>query len=129
MLSKINKYSVEYRELYTKCYNEIEKNTNSTVSSQALKGLSSINKAAGNAIAKVPIISNTQIDENLIQAGKNIKKVNKNRNKKKMDSLVSKKSAYVKPFIDNIKTIDQIYNEALELYVDSENIYIKCESQ
>ena len=39
--------------------------------------------------------------------------------------FVSKKSAHVKPFIDNINSIDYLYNKASDIFIDNEKIYIE----
>ena len=32
--------------------------------------------------------------------------------------------SYVQPFIDNVKTVNRLYNEPIELLFDQENLYL-----
>lgn len=122
--NKIETYSLMYRELYTECYNKLEGYSKSSIQSHLLGGLSKVNTAAGKAIEKMPIISKSQLDENLIEAGDKLGKFKSKRTEKTLDSLVDKQNSYVRPFIDNIIMINTMYNQPLEIYFDKENLYI-----
>ena len=88
-----------------------------------LKGLASVNKVAGEAIAKVPVISKSQIDENLIKAGDKLGEFNSKRTGQTLKQFIEKRSAYVRPFVDNINTVNRLYNQTTELLFDQENFY------
>ena len=121
---KIEDYSFEYRQLYTKTFAHIEKFAHSSIQSSLIKGLASVNKMAGEAIAKVPVISKSQIDETLIEAGEKLEDFGTKRAEQTMQQFLEKQSTYVRPFIDNINIVNALYNEPLELLFDKENIYI-----
>ena len=76
---KIEEKSYQYRDLYSMVYAQIESYTNSSLQSKFVGGLSAMNSTAGKVIAKIPIISKSQIDETLIETGK---KLDKYKNKK-----------------------------------------------
>lgn len=59
---KISEYSFRYRELYTRCYDQIADYSNSSVQSHILGGLSRVNTFAGKTIEKIPIVSKSQLD-------------------------------------------------------------------
>lgn len=70
--TKIDELSFQYRELYTEVYSQVEKYSKTSLQSRLFSGLSIANKAAGEAIAKIPVISKSQIDETLIGAGEKL---------------------------------------------------------
>ena len=121
---KIEEHSIQYRELYTKCYDQLEGYSKTSIQSQLLKGLASVNKVAGEAIAKVPVISKSQIDETLIKAGDKLGEFNSKRTVQTLNQFIEKQSAYVRPFVDNINTVNRLYNQPTELLFDQENFYL-----
>lgn len=121
---KLNQYSIKYRELYTDCFNQIEKYSKTSIQSSVLKGISAATKVVGKTIEKTPVISKSPIDEALIGASKKIHSVNENKTMKLMDILISCQSGYIKPFMDSLETVKNIYSNDLNLLFDSENIYI-----
>ena len=121
---KIEDYSFQYRELYTKCYDQIEGYSKSSVQSYLFSGLATINKAAGEAIAKVPVISKSQIDETLIETGGKIGKYGQKRTTQMMQQFVDRQGSCVRPFVEKINTVNRLYNQPIELLFDRENVYV-----
>lgn len=121
---KIEDYSFEYRELYTKSYDQIEGYSKSSLQSRLFNGFAAINKAAGEAIAKVPVISKSQIDETLIETGSKIGKYGQKRTAQTMQQFVDRQSSCVIPFVEKINTVNRLYNQPIELLFDNENVYI-----
>ncbi len=125
VVSKIEDYAYQYRELYTRSYDQIEGGSKSSIQSHILSGLATVSKFAGKTMEKVPIISKSQMDETLIDTGDRIDAIISKRTSKTMQTLIDKQySSYVMPFVENIKTISRIYNENLEIVFDHENLYI-----
>lgn len=112
------------RTLYTQCYNEIEGYANSSIQSHLLKGLASVNKIAGSAISKVPVISKSQIDETLIETGDKLGNLGSKRIEQTMKQLIEKQSSSVHVFVENINLVNRLYNQPIELLFDKDNIYI-----
>ena len=125
VVAKIEAYSLKYRELYTDCYNELESESGSSIQTALLGGVAHITKGAGDVIAKIPVISKGQLDEALIDAGERLGKTKEGKASKQMQSLVSGQTGMVKPFIDNINAVKQLYNEPLEFYFNQENLYLR----
>lgn len=121
---KIEDYSYQYRELYTKSYEQVEKYAKSSIQSHLLSGLVNISKVAGDVVAKVPIISKSQLDENLIEASGQLGKLNSKKAEKTIGRFVNNQGCYVRPFVENINTINRLYNQPMELLFDNENLYI-----
>ena len=107
----ITDYSYQYRTLYTKCYDLMKDYSKSSVQAGILSGLSAASKFMGNAIAKVPVISKSQLDENLIEAG----------------SLLGTQGEQraVVPFVENIRVINNLYNKPVQYRIDGDSIYVQ----
>lgn len=124
--TKIEKHLIQYKNIYTQTYEKIEHNARNSVESHILNGLASFNKLSGETLAKVPVISKTKLDETLIESSDKLKSFNKNRTTEKMQVLIDKQAASVRPFIDNVKMVDKLFNNNLEIVFDQENLYIKA---
>jgi len=86
--------------------------------------LSKISSGAGKLVEKIPVISKSQLDENLIKAGGILHDVNTNRTQNVMQILVDSQTDYIGAFVENIQTIDNLYNRPVQLMFDADNIYI-----
>lgn len=126
IVGKIEDYSFKYREFYTKCYDQIEGYSKSSIQSNFLSGLSIASRAAGKAIEKVPVINKSQIDESLIKTGDKIGDFSSKRTVKTMQTLVDKQNSYVTPFVENIKAVNRLYNRPLKIVFDRENLYLEA---
>lgn len=124
VIKDISHYSNDYRTLYTKTYDVLEKESKGSVDSYVLGGLSTATRGLGKTIEKIPLINKTAIDETLISTGKNISKAKKANTSRTLKKLVSKQRSFVAPFEDSIKKIRDIYNNDLELYLEGEKLYI-----
>ena len=122
--SKIQKYSGDYTALYEKCAEKIEKDSKISLEGYALKGLSTLSYVAGMIVEKIPVISKSQLDENLIKVGGILQDVDTNRTQIVMQILADSQTNYISSFVENIHTIDTLYNQPMQLMFDSENIYI-----
>jgi hypothetical protein len=121
---KIEDYSYQYRELYTKSYDQIEWYAKSSIQSHLLSGLASFSRVAGDVMAKVPVVSKSQLDENLIGASGQIGKISSKKAEKTMGRFVNNQSCCVRPFVENINAVNRLYNQPMELLFDKENLYI-----
>ena len=126
---KIEDYSWQYRELYTKCYDQLETYFDSSIQSSLLKGLKTVSKATGEAIAKVPVISKGPVDEALIEAGSKLDKLGTRRSVQQLKKLVDRQSSCVRPFVDNIETVDRLYNNAISMVFDKDTLYLGIEEE
>lgn len=95
--------------------------------SHFINGLAGANKAAGEVVAKIPIISKLQIDETLIETGDKLGRLESKRTEQTMKQLIEKQSSCVRPFVDNINMVNKLYNQPIELLFDKENLYIGME--
>lgn len=121
---KIETYSVKYQELYLECFSKIENYSKSSVQTVVLKGLSKASKASGKFIEKVPIISKSQLDENLISASDKLSNFNSLHTDKILTQFMEKEQEYVQPFVEGINMINKLYNNDLGLAFNGENLFI-----
>lgn len=121
---KLEKYSLNYRELYTKCYDEIEGYSSTSVQSSMLKGFAKASTSVGKIVEKIPVISKGQADEAMIAAGDKLGELNAGKLRKQMSSLIERQSNFIRPFIENIDKVNELCNKPVQLLVDKENIYI-----
>ena len=122
---KIELYAGQYRELHQKCYELIEGDSKTSVQAYVLKGVAGLNKVLGKGIAKIPKISEGQVDEALIGAGEKVDSFSEKRTESTMELFAREECSCVRPFVDNITAVNMIYNEPLELLFDRENIYFR----
>lgn len=124
--SEIEKRSIDYRTLYSDCYQHIDEYTKSTIEANLLKSASTVGKFTGyERIAKIPLISKTQLDESLIAAGDFLNKVGDEKSEKTMERYIENHDSGVKVFIDNINMVNQLHNKPLEMLFDNENMYLE----
>ena len=123
--SEFEKRSIEYRTLYSDCYEHIDEYTKSTIEAHHLKTASTVGKFTGETIAKIPLISKTQLDESLIAAGEFINKVGDEKAEKTMERYIENRDSGVEVFIDNINAVNRLHNKPVELLFDNENVYLE----
>ena len=123
--TRISKYSLQYRTLYTECYNLMESYSKTSIQAGVLTGLSIASKFMGEAIAKVPVISDSQLDENLIEAGSFLGKHKEKRTTAVLEDFSETSMRVVIPFVDNIRTVNLLYNKPTTYLFDGENMYVR----
>ena len=122
---KVELYAGQYRDLYQKCYELIESDSKTSVQAYVLKGVAGLNKALGKGIAKIPKISDGQVDEALIGAGEKVDGFSERRTESTMELFAREECSCVRPFVDNINAVNMIYNEPMELLFDRDNLYFR----
>lgn len=121
---RIDEMAFQYREFYSLAYSQIENLSKSSLQAYLFGGLSAINKGAGTAIAKIPGINKSQIDETLIEAGERIGAYKNRRVQTTMQQLLERQSSCVRPFIDNINAVNRLYNEPVTLIFNHDTLYL-----
>ena len=121
---RIDEMAFQYREFYSLAYSQIENLSKSSLQAHLFGGLSAINKGAGTAIAKIPGINKSQIDEALIEAGERIGAYKNRRVQTTMQQLLERQSSCVRPFIDNINAVNRLYNAPVTLIFNHDTLYL-----
>ncbi len=122
---RIAEYAYQYRELYTKCYTLMENYSKSSVQAGMLSGLAAASKFMGSAIAKVPVIRKSQLDENLIEAGGKLGAHGQQRAAAGLNGLTQLSADVTRPFVENIRVVNNLYNQPVKCLMDSGNIYFQ----
>ncbi len=122
--TKIDKLALEYRELYSTAYSTMEDRLKTSLQSKLIKGLSGASKLAGKTVASIPRIRDSQLDENLIEAGQKLTDFSGKREQESLQQLVDRQSSCVRPFIEQIDTINAMYNKDMAVLFDKETLYI-----
>lgn len=123
VISRIEEYAFNYRDLYTRAFDEIESTANSSLQSFFLKTVAKANRSVGTTMAKVPVINKTRLHKKLISSGEKVDDFSSRRVDEFMIQLLDKQSSNVRPFIDNLAVINKLYNEDNELMFDEKNVY------
>lgn len=121
---KIVQYVADFDECYRLCAEKIKSISESSIEGFALKGLSTISSGAGKLVEKIPGINRSQLDENLIKMGDKLRDSHSGRVENLTQLLTDSQKYYVSVFIQNIKTINTLYNKPVQLMFDEQNIYI-----
>ena len=121
----IEKHSEEYGTLYQKTCQVIERYSRSSMQACAIKTLSGLSKGAGKVVAKIPLIRQTQLDENLIAKGELLEQSEESRAHQVLESIFAGDTDFVAPFIENIRMIKLLYNDTLEVLLGGDTLYIK----
>lgn len=123
--SQIEDMSYEYRKFYTKCYDKIERLADTTVESHVLDGAAKVNKTVGRAIAKVPLVRKTPIDEALIGTGKKLSKLSDRKADELLDDFDTNRNSGINLFVDNVRMMDRIFNQPKLVVLDNDAFYMK----
>ncbi len=124
VITKIDGYLNSFDDLYLDFCATIEGKQKATIEARLLRGSAKVIGSFGKAINKIPIISNSQIDENLIATGQKIADFSLNRVRENIDPLLDIDQKFAEPFVENIKTIKHLYNSSYALVFDQENLYL-----
>ena len=122
---RISEYSLQYRMLYTECYDLMEEYSKSSIQSGMLGILATGSRKMGEAIASVPVISNSQLDENLIDAGSRLGRQGDRRADAALSGLVQTRANVTQPFVEHIQTVRDLYNKPVTYLIDGKNVYVR----
>lgn len=123
----LNRESINWKLQFNKnnqTYEEISGYSATSIQSSLLKGLSKTTKAVGKIVERIPVVGDTQADETLIAAGEKLGDMGTEKIRKQMRQLIERQSNFVRPFIDNIDTVNRLNNNPVQLLVDKDNLYI-----
>ena len=122
--SKISNHGIEYRELYTDCYDAIETNAQKSIDAVALNGVASALSGLGSLIKQTPIGQFTPIDEALEDAGKGVGGFNSEQTQALMEKLARAKAPNISPFRESIEAVNDLHNKPQQIIADKDNIYL-----
>ncbi|MCL2694994.1 MAG: hypothetical protein FWE69_01560 [Clostridiales bacterium] len=121
---RIEGYALQYRELHAGCCDQIEGYAKSSVQSHLLSGLANINKFAGETAAKIPLVNKSQLDETLTETSHRLGNFRERRTEQTMERLADYQIGAAHPFVEDIKTLNRLHNQHIELLFDQQNLYL-----
>ena len=86
--------------------------------------MTSVSRGVGDNLAKERDISKVLLGESLMLSSKKLEKKGSERTERTMKQFIEKQNDYIRPFVENINTVNKLYNQPIELIFDKENIYI-----
>ena len=125
VVEKMVLYAEQYHELHMQCYEMIEGDSKTTIQATVLKGVAGLNRSLGKFIGKIPKVRDGQMDENLVEAGEKVDDYSARRIEDTMELFNNDYAECVYPFVENIRLVNHIFNQPLDVLVDGENVYFK----
>ena len=122
-IDKINRYSIEYRTIYTDCYNFLKKIKVSSIGSKLKGGIAKLSGIAGSAVEATPVISKSNLDGNLKGASERIERLKDLNTENFMKEFTLLREDYSKTISDSIQEISRLFNNDIKLLVDDKTIY------
>ena len=114
----------EYDALYSDCYSQIKKYQRNSIDSRIVDGVGTAIKGLGKAVGTIPIIKDKKFEESLIEVGKKIDDKNACVIDRKLEIIEEFQDNRTSYFIDNLSSIDLMYNGENALLTDGENVYV-----
>lgn len=121
---RISDHGLRYREVYSRCYDEIERSADDSADTVFLDGLSSASRVLGGFLAGTPLAEVAPIDEMLSDAGEGIEHFNKDQTSSLVERLLEAKSPDVSPFQNALESVSSIFNRPMQLAADTDGIYL-----
>lgn len=123
VMGRMEDYAFQYRELYTRCYNEVEGAAQTSVQTMLKRGLAGITKGTGELIAKNAILSKGSVDEALIAAGGKLDQMTSKKTERVMQQFATGAVAITAPFVENIRMVSKTFNEPTGILFNGEAVY------
>ena len=127
IIDKIERLTMEYRELFSVTSAKLEKFSKDSVLSNVIRGTGKVSKFLGESAKSVPALKDKS-DKGLVKNGENLQEIDEERNQTISEEIAVRRSVDVSAFVDNLKTISYLYNKPVQLLFDSENFYLKKET-
>lgn len=123
IIEKIEKESFAYRELYTICYNKIEKKANSSIENIILNNIAKTSEKTAQTLQNISILEKISLDEKLIKINKKLNNITDKKIDKTLKNFIICKENITQPFIENINHLNVLYNNPINIYIDNNNIH------
>lgn len=116
--------SENYRTLFEKCSQYLEKLGESAVDAAVLKGIGTAGKAMGILIGKVPLVKEGPVDELLQEGGAGIEKAGADMETDFVHRFASLSYSEACMFADKMDELIQIFNHTEQIAFDEKRIYL-----
>lgn len=122
--SEIEDMSIRYRDLFGQCSVFLEKMSSAALDANVLKGIGTASKAVGTLIGSIPIVKEGPVDEFLQDGGEHIRENAEDLKKGVIESFAELGNPKTNIFIEQMRTMIQIYNHTTDICFDKEQIYL-----
>lgn len=119
---EIREHSINFRNLYTACYDKIEVLKKEAVTTQAANKLAEVSRSVGNLIGKIPVFKDRPIDEFFIGIGDTITDAEKKQLEKTLAFFIQYKESGLAPIAEHIAMINQLSNKPVVMVYDKKII-------
>lgn len=119
---EISEYAMQFRRLYTDCFDKIEFLKKEATTSQAANKLANISRTAGNLLGKIPVVKSGPVDEFLIDLGDSINENEKKQLEKTLFFFTQHKDSGLSPIAEHIRMMDQLANNPVAMLCDKKGI-------
>lgn len=113
--ANLRECSYRFQELYTKCYDKIEKLKREALTTQAANKFAKATSDLGKLIGKIPVVEKGPVDEFLIGVGALIDETQKKQLDKTMNFFIQYKESGIIPVAEHIDTINTLSNKPVIL--------------
>ena len=121
---RIERESIRYRELYTRCYNSIEESGEGAVESALLSGLSKAGEGLGMRSPRPPP-QTSPLSTRRSRTGPRLWRSFKECiNSRLLERLLVAKSPDVSPFFDGTRMLKEVFIDPSELLTDGDSLYL-----
>lgn len=123
-IEEIEKYSTEYRTLFTDCSRYLETQSDKSIEINVIKGLGTASNTLGKAIGSIPKVKDGQLDEFLQEKGAKIRQNASDVSREVIGAFAEVSDPSTGLFIEKMHDMVTIYNKTTEICFDKNNIYL-----
>jgi hypothetical protein len=124
---QVEKLSMQYRQVYSECYDHLKKMSNASIGKNVLKGIGTAGKNIGGFIGSIPVIKEGPVDEFLQENGSKIVREARSINSAELKQLSNLRNPNTGVFTDRMQDMIQIFNKTTDVYIDHEKVYLVSE--
>lgn len=125
---ELGKYAYQYRELYAKGSEYLERMTKKSVETNFLKNVGNASNSVGKFIGSIPLVKDGPVDEFLQDSGHKIKKDARGIENKTIHTFAKMSDPKTSIFTNGLNTMIRIYDHTSEICMDKDNVYLISDS-
>ena len=119
---EIREYAIEFRNLYTDCFDKIELLKKEALTTQAANKFADMSRSVGTFIGKIPLVKDGPVDEFLIGIGDSISEIEKKKIEKTLEFFIQYKDSGLVPMVEHIAMINHLSNKPVVMLYNSKII-------